>query len=484
MMPNITRGGRMAGLLSYLAGPGRANEHTEPMIVAGDDRVTFAVEPGKVLSSSDAFEVAYILDQPRRLHDKKIMVPVREWDEGREKMVKVGEKDGHVWHCSLALRSDDRPVSREQWGRIAERFVEEMGFIDPDGAMSSRWVAIHHGTSKSGNDHIHIAVQMVCENGTRQVEHNDRSRAQKAAAVLEKEFGLAVVEGRHSQATLGAYKPAEKARAQRAGSSLPVPAQLRQRMRAVLAESGSPLEFLKGLETAGVTVAPSFVRGSNQRVRGYKVALKGKEYATAEGRHVFASPSKLDASLSWPKVCERFGQRGRQEAERYLAALHGTGHMETREKVHRPVHPVNVERLMSGKRGTGPDTLSSIYARLAVEYEAGKDGPFGRMSEAMARAQHSFGSGAWRVRQSARFAKRGDRGWMALVRQANRLSRAMCQEHIGPTRPQLARDLMALAQVSERAHKSLFKDFDGAGSTTTPERNHLMQKETDHGYGR
>lgn len=49
MMPNVTRGGDMPGLIYYLAGPGRANEHTRPMIVAGDERITFRVEPGKVL---------------------------------------------------------------------------------------------------------------------------------------------------------------------------------------------------------------------------------------------------------------------------------------------------------------------------------------------------------------------------------------------------------------------------------------------------
>jgi len=35
-MPNVVRGDRMAGLLVYLLGPGRANEHTEPHLVAGD----------------------------------------------------------------------------------------------------------------------------------------------------------------------------------------------------------------------------------------------------------------------------------------------------------------------------------------------------------------------------------------------------------------------------------------------------------------
>lgn len=485
MIPNVTRGGRMAGLLSYLAGPGRANEHTHPMIVAGDERVTFAVPVGHELSASDAFEVAYLMEQPHRFHDRKVMVPVKEWDEERQEKVKVGEKDGHVWHCSLSLRADDRQVSAEEWGKIASRFVEEMGFIDPDGAKSSRWVAVHHGTSKNGNDHIHIAVQMVTEDGSAQNVNKDFARTQRVARQLEKEFGLAVVEGRDADQTLGAYKPAEMDRARRAGNSLPVPVQLRQRMRAALATADSPLAYLRALEDAGVTVAPSFQKGSRNAVRGYKVALAGQEYTTREGRHVFASPSKLDASLSWPNVCARFGGKGQQEAERYLAALHGTKRTNavqhsTHARMRRPVDSVHVERLMSGKKGTGPDTLASIYGRLAVEFEARKDGPLGRMSEHMARAQHSAGGGAWRVRQTARFAKGGERGWMALLRQANRLSRAMTQEHMSRSRPQLAQDVLALVSASEHWHKSLFKE-----STTSPrvpvEGTRTMQRETDYG---
>lgn len=471
--------------MAYLAGPGRANEHTHPMIVAGDDRVIFEVPVGKEMTAADAFEAAYQMEQPARLHDRKIMVPVREWDEQAQEYVKVGEKDGHVWHCSLSLRSDDRAVNSEEWGRIAHRFVEEMGFIDPDGAKSSRWVAVHHGTSKNGNDHIHIAVQMVTEDGSRQVEHNDRHRSQKVARMLEKEFGLAVLEGPAAGKGLGAYQPAEKARAERAGDRLAVPVQLRQRMRAALATADSPLAYLRALEEAGVTVAPSFQKGSRHAVRGYKVALKGADYTTREGRHVFASPSKLDSSLSWPNVCARFGGKGQQEAERYLAALHGTQRSSAAQhsmhpRMRRPVDSVHVERLMSGKKGTGPDTLASIYGRLAVEFEARKDGPLGRMSEHMARAQHSAGGGAWRVRQTARFAKGGERGWMALLRQANRLSRAMTQEHMSRSRPQLAQDVLALVSASEHWHKSLFKE-----STTSPrvpvEGTRTMQRETDYG---
>ena len=46
MMPNVVRGDRMTGLMTYLVGPGRANEHTHPMVVAGDERITFQFAPG------------------------------------------------------------------------------------------------------------------------------------------------------------------------------------------------------------------------------------------------------------------------------------------------------------------------------------------------------------------------------------------------------------------------------------------------------
>ena len=40
----------MAGLMVYLAGPGRANEHENPHVVAGDDTALATVEEGAKLS--------------------------------------------------------------------------------------------------------------------------------------------------------------------------------------------------------------------------------------------------------------------------------------------------------------------------------------------------------------------------------------------------------------------------------------------------
>ena len=41
MMPNITRGGNTVGLLAYLLGEGRANEHVDQHIIAGSSSLMF-----------------------------------------------------------------------------------------------------------------------------------------------------------------------------------------------------------------------------------------------------------------------------------------------------------------------------------------------------------------------------------------------------------------------------------------------------------
>jgi hypothetical protein len=35
MIPNITKGSRTVGLMKYLVGPGKRNEHTDPHLVTG-----------------------------------------------------------------------------------------------------------------------------------------------------------------------------------------------------------------------------------------------------------------------------------------------------------------------------------------------------------------------------------------------------------------------------------------------------------------
>ena len=67
----------------------------------------------------------------------------------------------HVWQCSLSLPADDRGPGDAEWRQIAERFIEGMGFAGDPERAGLRWVAVHHGLSSTGNDHIHLAVTLT-----------------------------------------------------------------------------------------------------------------------------------------------------------------------------------------------------------------------------------------------------------------------------------------------------------------------------------
>ncbi|MFC0247012.1 MULTISPECIES: relaxase/mobilization nuclease domain-containing protein [Citricoccus] len=442
MMPNVVRGGQMIGLMSYLAGPGRSNEHTTPMVISGDDRVLIEFEPGQELSVEDGQRIGAILDGPRRTHGTEVKAPVFAWDEASQRKVKVAEKDGHVWHCSLSLAKGEREVSKEEWGIIAQGFVERMGFIDPDGAQSSRWVAVHHGVSKAGNDHIHIAVQLVREDGTKANIHNDYYRAQKVCGELEAEHGLAVLESRQVARGLSGDKPAEVARASAEGYPQAPRPELRRRMRTALATAATPSQYIERLGELNVRVAPSFAKGSTTQIRGYKVALGEAQES------VWYSPSKLDATLGWPNVLRRFEGAGRESAETLLASMHNSAKRDWSSVQVGSFDPASVEKLFSGKTGTGPDDLSTIYARLSMHVERGKPGAFSQLSEQYARAAQGRGNVTHAVRLGARFAaKDSARGWLAVLAQANRLSRAMTTQSLATHRPQLASRTAALMRT-------------------------------------
>jgi len=90
-MPNITRGGRMTGLMSYLVGPGRGHEHSEPHLVAGDGPI-MAWDDDTHLDVKAAQRIGWELDQPRRVFGTRVTTAVKD-KEGHN----VGVKDAHVW---------------------------------------------------------------------------------------------------------------------------------------------------------------------------------------------------------------------------------------------------------------------------------------------------------------------------------------------------------------------------------------------------
>ena len=183
MMPNITRGGRMGGLMVYLVGEGRTNEHEDQHLVAGDPAI-MTMYGDDVLDQATALSIARDLDEPHRVYGTEVtqlksITDPETGDVHRERI------DAHVWHCSLSLAAEEGQLSDEKWNAIATDFVDAMEFTETtSGRSPARWVAVRHGLSKNGNDHVHIAVSLVREDGTKVNVHRDRQRSQDAAREL------------------------------------------------------------------------------------------------------------------------------------------------------------------------------------------------------------------------------------------------------------------------------------------------------------
>jgi len=183
VIPNITRGGSMAGVVEYLAGPGNANEHENPTLIAAS--LGIAAEAGfktrKLDSRSMQHALASALDAPRVVWGRE----VRQRDQASGEM-----KPAHVWHCSLTLAPGEKLTDTE-WSHIGQRFVHAMKFD------TCEWALIKHGsTGRDRLDHMHLVVNLVqTETGKPARVHNDFKRAQAACAKIARQQGLTELAG-------------------------------------------------------------------------------------------------------------------------------------------------------------------------------------------------------------------------------------------------------------------------------------------------
>lgn len=304
----------MDGLMAYLVGPGRTNEHTEPHLVAGDSALMAWYDDNE-LAHKDALAIARHLDQPHKVFDVEV-------------------SGGHVWHCSLSVPAHEGQLGDQKWAAIAHDFVREMGFDDNEGTKAPcRWVAVHHGESKNGNDHIHLAVNLVREDGTKASVHNDFSRAQKAARALEVQHDLEPLESAGQERGTRGYHPAERAaqarlRAQakheyeRRGAQASQPEwsalsanererltnrQMREheprqllalRVRGCATAANDEAEFVRRLRRAGLLVRPRYAEGRTDVIVGYSVALR-PEYGEAP---TWYGGGRLGRDLTLPRL--------------------------------------------------------------------------------------------------------------------------------------------------------------------------------------
>ncbi|OBB36549.1 hypothetical protein [Nocardia sp. 852002-51244_SCH5132740] len=303
MIPKISRGQKLGGLLVYLFGPGDANEHRDRHIVAGSPTLmrtewlrNFDGPADDRLSRDAALAIAREIEIPRRLYGTQARMrakPVAVGARGRGVDVVEpagkGEKgemrDAPVWHCILALEPGE-DLDDARFGQLAEDFMERMGFTGTaDGKRAqARWVAVRHGKSGAagdGQEHIHIAASLIREDGSRvntfdygPGKKGDRNRAQQVANELEHAYGLRVLASRERGGGISGDSRAEIRRAQRIGAPESERERLRRIVRAAATGTDTEAEFVKSLRELGISIRPRYAQGDTSEVTGYSVRFR------------------------------------------------------------------------------------------------------------------------------------------------------------------------------------------------------------------
>ncbi|WP_329581969.1 relaxase/mobilization nuclease domain-containing protein [Kitasatospora sp. NBC_01250] len=280
MISKPIHGADTHGALKYLFGPGKANEHTDPHIVASWDG--FTPDPGRVPQGERTATLARLADA-LDLH-----------------VLQYGRKiTKHVYHRPVRADVSDRILSDEEWGTIARRILAAAGITpdgDPDGC---RWIAVRHA-----DDHIHILATTVRADLTQARLHGDQYRVEDELTSIERQYGLLDLAETRTKEYRAAIpkraKGSELHKAKRLGLEETQRQSLRTAVRRALAGAADEEEFTARLADHGVLLGVR--RAPSGDVTGYTFALPNAE----GGEPLWFSGSKLAADLTQPKIHARF----------------------------------------------------------------------------------------------------------------------------------------------------------------------------------
>lgn len=270
-------GANTRGLLAYLYGPGRHDEHLDPHIVAAFATLGMP-DPGRA-EDATLTQLARHLDAPVHLRNSEFGRHVTD----------------HVWHCPVRAAPEDRHLSDTEWVDIAQRIVEAAGIAPAGDDLGCRWIAVRHA-----DDHIHILATTVREDGRRPKLHGSGRRVGDACRQIEKDYGLRQLNKGDGTATRRPTQP-EIHKAQRSGWEQTSRAWLEDRIRAAIPHAGSAEELLAYLEADGIAVMPR--RGPSGDLLGYAIGRPGD--INAEGEQIYHPGGKIAPDLTLPKLRAR-----------------------------------------------------------------------------------------------------------------------------------------------------------------------------------
>ena len=378
MIAQVVRGSAMPDLVSYLFGPGRHNEHTDQHLVAGYADSVFTADD-KLWHSEPGIR-RKVRDEARSL-GWQVEYPHSRWQTDVPR--------GYVWHCSLSLTAAEGQLTDAQWTQAAHTLIDTLGFSGSDGKAPCRWIAVRHGPSADGNDHIHVAVNLVREDGTKASTWNDYRKAGTACAAIEERFGLEHVPGRITHRSVPEPSRADREISAARGDPEPLRVRLERTVRACGAAARSEAHFVALARANGLLIRPRYADNQSTRaVTGYAVAdhhgRQAHSRKTGITGPVWFGGGTLASDLTLPALRRRWEPSGmipaaaRAEA---LAAWSAAAALDGPLPAPQKAHPSQCHL-------TGQDTSAAadLLAAAAAGLEHGKPGPLSRAARHMARA--------------------------------------------------------------------------------------------------
>ncbi|GAA3040644.1 hypothetical protein GCM10010464_00220 [Pseudonocardia yunnanensis] len=116
MITKVVHGWRVGGLIAYLMGPGRAQEHVQPRVIASWDGRNAGWQ--SVRSGLGEFD-RDLGPLIRAVRAPAVAAGLPEGD--------VDGKRGYVWHCSARVAAGDRVLSDAEWASVARELFDGPG---------------------------------------------------------------------------------------------------------------------------------------------------------------------------------------------------------------------------------------------------------------------------------------------------------------------------------------------------------------------
>lgn len=294
--------------ISYLAGPGNHDEHTDHRVVWTNHPLgpKFDITGSGSLAEKDAAGIAERLSKALRIHGSR--KTFKDKDDGDKR------KRFNFFHGEMSVHPDAKVPDEQTWAKAVERYLDLMEWSSTkDGYFPA--IAVTHGPGRSGNHHVHFVVSAVSTDGVMLNDSRWKARSHKAKLQIEDELGLPLEESERHGRSRRPYTKGEIRRQKLHGRNVKESELLRRNLLTAAIAANCEGEFVEFASRIGLELKPRF---SDGKVGGFSVRIKGDEscpwYAAGKlSRHL--SLPVLRSTMSWES-----GFDSRQDA---LAAWRG-----------------------------------------------------------------------------------------------------------------------------------------------------------------